>query len=216
MRSNGFKLTQPRNDLHAGFLNITVDDLCSLIVDGTGASSILTEEDADFYYRRRSLLEMLPADADVAALSGSLGGDGGGRHLLAGGGGGGGSGDGSGATDPLYTLLSQNKSAATQVHILPRLKFYQCTGPFLSTSCPPGKVPLISYDALHQVNGGERLQVGLSKMVWGFGQVLPSPPSPLPLLSLPFHCVRLHFLLLSNCSYTSGCSISPYSTWPSR
>ena len=104
---------------------------------------------------------MLPADADFAALSDSLGsgssdvGDGGGyRHLLAGGGGGGGGAGGSGDADPLYTLLSQNKSATTQVHLLPRLKFYKCTGPFLSTGCPSGQVPLISYDTLHQVKQG--------------------------------------------------------------
>ena len=34
---------------------------------------------------------------------------------------------------------------------LPRISLFKCTGPFMSSSCPDGQVPLISQNALHQV-----------------------------------------------------------------
>ncbi|KAL4457315.1 hypothetical protein ABPG75_012180 [Micractinium tetrahymenae] len=72
----------------------------------------------------------------------------GGRRLLAGGGGG----AAAGGTNPLQVLLSQDPNATTQRHLLPRISLFKCTGPFMSSSCPDGQVPLISENALHQMH----------------------------------------------------------------
>lgn len=57
-------------------------------------------------------------------------------------------------TDPLSVLAAArtDPNNPTAVHVLPRAKLFKCTGPFLSSGCPNGKVPAISASALHQVH----------------------------------------------------------------
>lgn len=38
-----------------------------------------------------------------------------------------------------------------QRHLIPRISLFKCTGPFMSSACPDGQVPVISEHALHQV-----------------------------------------------------------------
>jgi hypothetical protein len=57
-------------------------------------------------------------------------------------------------TDPLNVLAAArtDPNNPSDVHVLPRAKLFKCTGPFLSSGCPNGKVPAISANALHQVH----------------------------------------------------------------
>ncbi|KAL4432565.1 hypothetical protein ABPG77_000502 [Micractinium sp. CCAP 211/92] len=159
----------------ADALNISITDVCAALADGTRLEaeegsidpSLLGDPqswedmiDESGYRRRRLLGTSTWAQPKGRALLGggstpgpSAGGGCGGRRvgnrrLLSGGGGGG----GDGGINPLLILLAQDPDAITQRHLLPRISLFKCTGPFMSSSCPDGQVPLISENALHQMH----------------------------------------------------------------
>lgn len=65
---------------------------------------------------------------------------------------------------------------------MPRVKLFKCTGSFMSSACPPGKVLLISANSLHQVcacvRPAGRRYLPAPRAAWSC--TTPGPPARLP------------------------------------
>ncbi|PSC74617.1 MLO 12 [Micractinium conductrix] len=141
-------------------LNVSRSDVCDFLGNETFAdegSLELLEEDLDWdptaweqVGRRRQRRRL--SGAGRGAGTGAGEGAPRGRRRLSGGEGGGRAKEERVTVDPLRVMLGQDNSSGTTLHMLPRVKLFKCTGPFLSTNCPDGQVLLISPEALHQVH----------------------------------------------------------------
>lgn len=155
------------------FLNVSVDDICQqeqdrAIADLTQPGGLLTleqDEQHEFTWQRRRLQAGLAeqqrqlaahgeaprqaapglgtAERRAAGEQAAVG-----RQLLGGGGGGGES-----TNNPVGVIFQEAlELGPTTLHVLPKTRLFRCTGPFISSTCPPGQVPVISSEALHQVH----------------------------------------------------------------